>query len=139
MPLRGQLLVARPELTDPNFVRTVVSILAHDDDGAMGVVLNRVADAVVGAELPVDVDLDSLVLDDRLYVGGPVEPEALIVVGENADGSAAVWSGDPGPRIRSCPAGLAPISGTPAGVPDSSRSRSPRGRGSCVDRHRVIT
>ena len=39
--LRGQLLVAGPRLLDPNFHRTVVLVCEHDDDGAMGLVLNR--------------------------------------------------------------------------------------------------
>lgn len=38
---RGQLLVALPQLRDPNFERTVVLMLQHDDDAAVGVVLNR--------------------------------------------------------------------------------------------------
>src|ERR1700745_2866579 len=37
----GQLLVAMPELDDPNFAHTVVYIVRHDADGAMGLVVNR--------------------------------------------------------------------------------------------------
>ena len=39
--VRGRLLVATPDLRDPNFSRTVVLMLEHGDDGALGVVLNR--------------------------------------------------------------------------------------------------
>ena len=39
--LRGRLLVATPPLVDPNFDRTVVLMLEHGDDGALGIVLNR--------------------------------------------------------------------------------------------------
>ena len=37
----GRLLLAAPSLTDPNFLRTVVLVGVHSDEGAMGVVLNR--------------------------------------------------------------------------------------------------
>lgn len=41
VPLTGSLLVASPKLTDPNFAMTVVMMIHHDDDGAVGVILNR--------------------------------------------------------------------------------------------------
>ena len=41
---RGRLLVATPPLEDPNFDRTVVFMLEHNDEGAIGVVLNRFDD-----------------------------------------------------------------------------------------------
>ena len=40
-PTKGRLLVATPPLDDPNFDRSVVYMLEHHDDGAVGVVLNR--------------------------------------------------------------------------------------------------
>ena len=48
MTLRGRLLVATPQLVDPNFSRTVVLVLDHGDDGAFGVVLNRATDTPGG-------------------------------------------------------------------------------------------
>ena len=74
--LQGKLLVATPVLYDPNFDRTVVLILEHNDDGALGVVLNR----------PSSIDVDEAVAGwERLttepsvvFVGGPVAPEAAI-------------------------------------------------------------
>ena len=44
--LRGRLLVATPPLVDPNFDRTVVLMLEHSDEGALGIVLNRPSDTV---------------------------------------------------------------------------------------------
>jgi putative transcriptional regulator len=50
--LAGRLLVATPNLLDPNFRRTVVLILDHHPDGAMGLVLNRPSETAVGDPLP---------------------------------------------------------------------------------------
>jgi len=78
--LRGHLLVAAPSLLDPNFHRTVVLVGEHAEEGAMGVVLNRPSGVTVGEAVPplvALVDADGLV-----YVGGPVQPEAIVVLGE---------------------------------------------------------
>lgn len=48
----GRLLVASPQLADPNFVHTVVLVLQHHDEGALGVVLNRPSEATVAEALP---------------------------------------------------------------------------------------
>jgi putative transcriptional regulator len=50
--IAGRLLIASPQLADPNFVRTVVLILQHHDEGALGIVLNRPSDATVEEALP---------------------------------------------------------------------------------------
>ena len=55
--VRGQLLVATPDLRDPNFSRTVVLMLEHGADGALGVVLNRPIDLRVADVLPDWADL----------------------------------------------------------------------------------
>ena len=55
--LAGQLLLASPSLLDPNFVRTVVLIGIHSDDGAMGVVLNRPSSVTVGEAVPQLLDV----------------------------------------------------------------------------------
>lgn len=46
--LSGTFLVASPHLPDPNFFRTVVLIIRHDDEGAFGVVINRPLPSTVG-------------------------------------------------------------------------------------------
>src|SRR3954451_17614661 len=77
--LRGQLLIASPSLYD-YFRRTVVLVLEHNDDGAMGVVLNRVSETAVADAVP---DLAQLAGEGELvYVGGPVGPQAVIALGE---------------------------------------------------------
>ncbi len=77
---RGQLLIAGPGLADENFWRTVVLIVEHSDDGALGLVLNRPSETTVGEAVS---ELERLLdIDDPLYVGGPVQPSALIVLAE---------------------------------------------------------
>jgi len=81
--LRGQLLVAGPALVDPNFRRTVVLIGEHGDEGAMGVVLNRVSTALVDDAVPPIASLTGP--DEPVYVGGPVQPQAVVVLADFAD------------------------------------------------------
>jgi putative transcriptional regulator len=81
--LRGQLLVAAPSLLDPNFSRTVVLVGEHGDDGAMGVVLNRRSEVTVDEAVPA---LTEIVDGEELvHVGGPVHPQAIVVLGEFDD------------------------------------------------------
>ncbi len=74
----GQLLLAHPSLRDPNFVRTVILMSAHDPEGALGVVLNRPLKQRL-AELNSDFALTPLA-EVPVYRGGPVETEKLIIV-----------------------------------------------------------
>ena len=87
--LRAQLLVASPQLADPNFARTVVLITEHNDEGAMGIVLNRPATTTVAEAAP---ELEALVVPgEDVYVGGPVQPSSVIVLAEwHAAGQVAV-------------------------------------------------
>lgn len=76
----GRLLVASPDLADPNFHRTVVLMLAHDDGGALGVVLNRPSDIPVDDGLP---GWSGVAAPPAcVYLGGPVEPQAALGLGE---------------------------------------------------------
>jgi putative transcriptional regulator len=77
---RGQLLIAGPGLVDHNFWRTVVLIVEHSAEGALGLVLNRPSETTVGEAVS---ELGQLLdVDDALYIGGPVQPSALIVLAE---------------------------------------------------------
>jgi putative transcriptional regulator len=81
--LQGQLLVASPGLFDPNFRRTVVLITEHNEEGAAGLVLNRPSDAEVSELVP---QLEELVEDgDHIWMGGPVQQNAVLVLGEFLD------------------------------------------------------
>ena len=77
--MRAHLLIASPRLAD-YFRRSVVLVLEHNEEGAMGVVLNRPSDALVRNAVPDLVHLGEL--DDIVQVGGPVQPQAVIVLGE---------------------------------------------------------
>lgn len=78
--LKGQLLVAGPSLFDRNFRRAVVLVGEHNDEGSLGVVLNRPTDLLVRE---VAAPLAPLARpDDRLFMGGPVQPEAAVVLAE---------------------------------------------------------
>jgi putative transcriptional regulator len=75
-PLAGKLLVANPQLVDPNFDRSVVLVLAHADDGAIGVVLNRPSGTDLGEPLPRWSDLAAS--PPLVFVGGPVSHDSVI-------------------------------------------------------------
>jgi len=91
--VRGQLLVAGPGLLDPNFWRTVVLIVEHTEDGAFGLVLNRPSETSVGEAVQ---ELEELVdLEEPLFIGGPVQPSSVIVLGRFEDpGDAALLAFD---------------------------------------------
>src|SRR3954469_9579990 len=76
--LAGSLLLAHPAMRDPNFKRSVVLLSAHNDEGAMGVVLNRPLGKQL-AEINSEFAFGPLA-GVPLYSGGPVEPEQLILV-----------------------------------------------------------
>jgi putative transcriptional regulator len=86
-PVRGQLLVAGPALLDPNFWRTVVLVVEHNEEGALGLVLNRPSETSVGEAVPQLSEL--LDTEERLFIGGPVQPSAVIVLAEFEDASDA--------------------------------------------------
>lgn len=91
--LTGRLLVASPALADPNFDRAVVLLIDHDDEGSLGVVLNR----------PTPVGVRDILLPwaglagdpDVVFQGGPVSLDSALGV--------AVIPGDEGPSPGSRP------------------------------------
>ncbi len=72
--LKGQLLLATPTLTDPHFADSVILLCHHDDEGSMGLLINRPQRITVGAVLN-DMNLKSAKgMDQPTFEGGPVEP-----------------------------------------------------------------
>ncbi len=77
--LKGHLLIADGQLFDPNFRQTVVLVCEHGEAGAIGVVLNRPSGIAVAEAAP---SLASVASGERLFVGGPVHPEAALLLAE---------------------------------------------------------
>jgi putative transcriptional regulator len=86
--LAGQLLIAPPDLGDPNFDGTVVFVIDHDAEGALGVVLNRPTETPVEMVLP---ELAAAVTTpDVFFHGGPVSTNAVVGVGRIGERLALV-------------------------------------------------
>ncbi|HTW95453.1 MAG TPA: YqgE/AlgH family protein [Tepidisphaeraceae bacterium] len=77
--LQGQLLLASRRLLDPNFARTVVLLVQHGEDGALGLVLNRPLDVTVKQACEDAVE-SPCVVDDVLYQGGPCQAPQLMAL-----------------------------------------------------------
>jgi putative transcriptional regulator len=83
----GSLLVAQPALADPNFARSVVLVLRHDENGTLGVVINRVTSLAPVAVFPEF----SPSLDDypgTLYRGGPIDATRVLFLATGLAGAA---------------------------------------------------
>ncbi|MDJ0782513.1 MAG: YqgE/AlgH family protein [Desulfosarcinaceae bacterium] len=80
--LKGQLLVAMPGLSDPNFHRSVTCISEHTAQGAVGVVVNQVHAALTAGLIFEELKLESTVAADNLpvHIGGPVHVNELFVL-----------------------------------------------------------
>jgi putative transcriptional regulator len=83
--IEGKALVASPYLTERNFLRSVVYILRHDEDGAFGLILNRPTELTVG-DLMERFSDEPCTDPEPIYYGGPVEGP-LLVIHDRADGS----------------------------------------------------
>ena len=82
MNLTGQFLVAMPAMRDPYFSKTVTYICTHNQDGAMGVILNRCADITVAnlfQQIQLETESASL-LKTPVHFGGPVQTDRGFVL-----------------------------------------------------------
>jgi putative transcriptional regulator len=86
--LKGRLLVATPPLSDGVFDRTVVLLLEHGDEGALGVVLNRPSGVEIGE--PLERWAAFVSSPEVYFVGGPVEPSAVIALALSREGGPQV-------------------------------------------------
>src|SRR5262249_3434416 len=98
--LTGQLLIAAPTMGDPRFQHTVILMVRHDRNGALGIVINRpVGDRPLAAILAALGEKDTAVEGQvRIFAGGPVEPDIRLVVH-----SAEYHRARPGPTHRPRP------------------------------------
>ena len=76
--IRGHFLVAGPRLRDPNFFKSVVLVVEHNEEGAMGLVVNRPSAVSVVSALAGHFDLPCA--SGFVYQGGPVEQTALFIL-----------------------------------------------------------
>ncbi len=80
--LQGKLLIASPHLLDPNFIHSVVYLMQHSDEGALGVVLNRPSDSTIG-EVWTEVLEQACDNPQSIYLGGPC-PGPLMALHKDA-------------------------------------------------------
>jgi len=96
MNLTGSILIAMPNLLDPNFHRAVVLILEHTDEGTLGLVLNRQS-MLTGREICEMQELPWVGGDEMVRVGGPVQPNSVWMLhgeaGDELAGSQRVFLG----------------------------------------------
>jgi putative transcriptional regulator len=81
-PLTNQLLIAMPALRDPNFARGVAFLCQHGEDGAMGLMINRLSEYRLGdvlAQMNMQSEIPD-VIDAPVLIGGPVQPERGFVL-----------------------------------------------------------
>ncbi len=90
--LKGHLLIASPELGDPNFHQTVLLILEHSEAGAAGVVLNRPSGASL-SKLAEQVLGEPFEWDRPIHVGGPVPGPLLLLHREENVADHAILDG----------------------------------------------
>jgi putative transcriptional regulator len=85
----GALIVATHDLVDPNFAKAVVLLLDHDEDGTIGVVLNRPSAVPVTDPLP---DCRHRMADPAVvFAGGPVGRDTMLVIGTGEVGPSPAW------------------------------------------------
>jgi putative transcriptional regulator len=73
--LAGQLLVAMPQMEDHRFVRSVIYLCAHNEEGAMGLVINKLIESLTMPELlkQLGISAEGMNGGSRIHFGGPVE------------------------------------------------------------------
>src|SRR6266481_5716058 len=78
------LLIAVPQMGDPNFSRSVVLLIEHSDAGAMGIVFNRPSEVPL-SEIGMEQGLRVHPEAGRAFIGGPVSPERGFLLHRRAD------------------------------------------------------
>ena len=80
--LTNQYLIAMPQMADPNFYHTATYMCEHNDEGAMGLIINRPLDISLADVLnQIDIEVtDPLLANTPIYYGGPVQEERGFVL-----------------------------------------------------------
>ena len=89
--LKGQLLVAMPNLLDPNFHQTVTCLGEHNDQGAMGIIINRTHEFLTAKEIFEELKLAYTpeAAEHRIFLGGPVHTNEIFIL----HGPPLQWQG----------------------------------------------
>jgi putative transcriptional regulator len=90
--LQGRFLIAAPKLVDPNFYRTVLLMVQHNDDGALGLVLNRPSATRV-ADVWSAISDGPCIHDGPVYQGGPCEGPLMLLHTHEPASQIAVGKG----------------------------------------------
>lgn len=87
---KGSILISEPFLPDSNFERTVILICEHTEEGSVGFVMNKPSTYVVK-----DVMEGGLNIDNRVFIGGPVQRDSFHYIHKdpNIDGAVPVRDG----------------------------------------------
>jgi len=80
--LKGHFLMAMPGLSDPNFLQTVTCICEHTEEGAMGIVINRILESLRAKSLFNELSMrcSRKAEDIPIYIGGPVHSGELFIL-----------------------------------------------------------
>ena len=80
--LKGQLLIAMPGLADPNFNQTITCICEHSQNGAVGLVINRVQDMLKAKQIFDELKIDYVSETENLpiHIGGPVHIDEIFIL-----------------------------------------------------------
>jgi len=81
----GQVLLAMPAMSDPRFERSVIFVCAHNEDGAIGVIINKTLDSIDFRELlgQLDIPANEAARDIAVHFGGPLENQRGFVLHSN--------------------------------------------------------
>lgn len=91
--LKGQFLIASPHLGDANFYHSVVLMIQHDEQGALGVILNRPTDHTIAEMWQMLEDDEQCEADAPIHVGGPVNGPLLAIHTDAAHAESEVVEG----------------------------------------------
>ena len=77
--LKGKLLIASPQLLDPNFARAVILLVSHDENGAMGLIINRPLEVSLQDVVRQAMEDETIEVTGSLHGGGPCEGPLMVV------------------------------------------------------------
>ena len=77
--LKGKLIIAMPTMSDPRFMHSVICVCAHNEDGAIGIIINKTIDSLSFIDMISKFNVDKICVERNysgsIYFGGPVETE----------------------------------------------------------------